>query len=95
MIQSVEHGYYASMPAAPEREGYKFDHWVSAIRMPTRRSFSFNDAILCGYRGSCAVYTAIQPKITVVKVKDAAGMVENWRTGSKAAGGRTSVTRTD
>ena len=27
LIQSVEHGYYASMPAAPEREGYKFDHW--------------------------------------------------------------------
>ena len=31
LIQSVEHGYYASMPAAPEREGFKFKGYYSDV----------------------------------------------------------------
>ena len=43
LIQSVEHGYYASMPAAPEREGFKFKGYYKEDNTAV---FPFNDAIL-------------------------------------------------
>ena len=90
LIQSVEHGYYASMPAAPEREGFKFKGYYKENNTTV---FPFNDAILADTTVH-AVYEAIQPKITVVKVKDAANgwELKDWQHGST---GMTSVTPTD
>lgn len=90
LIQSVEHGYYASMPAAPEREGFKFKGYYKEDNTTV---FPFNDAILAD-TAVHAVYEAIQPKITVVKVKDAANgwELKDWQHGST---GMTSVTPTD
>lgn len=90
LIQSVEHGYYASMPAAPEREGFKFKGYY---KEDNTMVFPFNDAILADTTVH-AVYEAIQPKITVVKVKDAANgwELKDWQHGST---GMTSVTPTD
>lgn len=90
LIQSVEHGYYASMPAAPEREGFKFKGYYKEDNTTV---FPFNDAILVDTTVH-AVYEAIQPKITVVKVKDAANgwELKDWQHGST---GMTSVTPTD
>lgn len=62
LIQSVEHGYYASMPAAPEREGYKFDHW-ERDNVANTEVFSTQITAATEIR---AVYKAIVPKITVV-----------------------------
>lgn len=90
LIQSVEHGYYASMPAAPEREGFKFKGYYKEDNTAV---FPFKDAILADTTVH-AVYEAIQPKITVVKVKDAANgwELKDWQHGST---GMTSVTPTD
>lgn len=90
LIQSVEHGYYASMPAAPEREGFKFKGYYKEDNTTV---FPFNDAILADTTVH-AVYEAIQPKITVVKVKDAANgwELKDWQHGST---GMTSVTPAD
>ena len=81
LIQSVEHGYYASMPAAPEREGSKFKGYYKEDNTAV---FPFNDAILADTTVH-AVYEAIQPKITVVKVKDAANgwELKNWKYGKQ------------
>lgn len=81
LIQSVEHGYYASMPAAPEREGFKFKGYYKEDNTTV---FPFNDAILADTTVH-AVYEAIQPKITVVKVKDAANgwELKNWKYGKQ------------
>lgn len=90
LIQSVEHGYYASMPAAPEREGFKFKGYYKENNTTV---FPFNDAILADATVH-AVYEAIQPKITVVKVKDAANgwELKDWQHGSTRM---TSVTPAD
>ena len=82
LIQSVEHGYYASMPAAPEREGYKFKGYYSDDLGTTE--FPFNNSILKN-ETVYAVYEAIQPKITAVKVKDAANgwELKNWKYGKQ------------
>ena len=90
LIQSVEHGYYASMPAAPEREGFKFKGYYKEDNTAV---FPFNDAILADTTVH-AVYEAIQPKITAVKVKDAANgwELKDWQHGST---GMTPVTPTD
>ena len=90
LIQSVEHGYYASMPAAPEREGFKFKGYYKEDNTTV---FPFNDAILADTTVH-AVYEAIQPKITVVKVKDAANgwELKDWQHGSTRM---TSVTPAD
>lgn len=90
LIQSVEHGYYASMPAAPEREGFKFKGYY---KEDNTTAFPFNDAILADTTVH-AVYEAIQPKITVVKVKDAANgwELKDWQHGSTRM---TSVTPAD
>lgn len=74
LIQSVEHGYYASMPAAPEREGYKFDHWE---RDNVANTAVFSTQITADTEIR-AVYTAIQPKITVVKVNDTGWKLTKW-----------------
>ena len=74
LIQSVEHGYYASMPAAPEREGYKFDHW-ERDNVANTEVFSTQITADTEIR---AVYTAIQPKITVVKVNDTGWKLTKW-----------------
>lgn len=81
LIQSVEHGYYASMPAAPEREGFKFKGYY---KEDNTMVFPFNDAILADTTVH-AVYEAIQPKITVVKVKDAANgwELKDWKYGKQ------------
>lgn len=90
LIQSVEHGYYASMPAAPEREGFKFKGYYKEDNTTV---FPFSDAILADTTVH-AVYEAIQPKITVVKVKDAANgwELKDWQHGST---GMTPVTPAD
>lgn len=77
LIQSVEHGYYASMPAAPEREGYKFDHW-ERDNVANTEVFSTQITAATEIR---AVYKAIVPKITAVKVKDANNgwELKNWQ----------------
>ena len=78
LTQSVEHGYYASMPAAPEREGYKFKGYYSDEAHTTL--FPFEDQILTD-KNVYAYYEEIQPKITVVKVKDANNgwELKNWQ----------------
>ena len=50
------------MPAAPEREGFKFKGYYKEDNTAV---FPFNDAILADTTVH-AVYEAIQPKITVV-----------------------------
>lgn len=82
MIQSVEHGYYASMPATPERSGYKFDHWeryVNGVRDTTK--IDAEGKVVAGTLGDnevftkaitedgvefWAVYKKIVPTITIV-----------------------------
>lgn len=81
LIQSVEHGYYASMPAVPEREGYKFDHW-ERDNVANTEVFSTQITAATEIR---AVYKAIQPKITAVKVKDDNNgwELKNWKYGKQ------------
>ena len=75
LTQSVEHGYYASMPAAPEREGYKFKGYYSDEAHTTL--FPFEAQILTD-KNVYAYYEEIQPKITAVKVKDTGWELTNW-----------------
>lgn len=79
LIQSVEHGYYASMPAAPEREGFKFKGYYKEDNTTV---FPFNDAILADTTVH-AVYEAIQPKITVTPVSGTGWKLINWKYGKQ------------
>lgn len=79
LIQSVEHGYYASMPAAPEREGFKFKGYY---KEDNTTAFPFNDAILADTTVH-AVYEAIQPKITVSPVSGTGWVLTNWKYGKQ------------
>lgn len=79
LIQSVEHGYYASMPAAPEREGFKFKGYYKENNTTV---FPFNDAILADATVH-AVYEAIQPKITVTPVSGTGWALTNWKYGKQ------------
>ena len=79
LIQSVEHGYYASMPAAPEREGFKFKGYYKEDNTAV---FPFNDAILADTTVH-AVYEAIQPKITVTPVSGTGWALTNWKYGKQ------------
>lgn len=79
LIQSVEHGYYASMPAAPEREGFKFKGYYKENNTTV---FPFNDAILADATVH-AVYEAIQPKITVTPVSGTGWALANWKYGKQ------------
>ena len=79
LIQSVEHGYYASMPAAPEREGFKFKGYYKENNTTV---FPFNDAILADATVH-AVYEAIQPKITVSPVSGTGWALTNWKYGKQ------------
>ena len=80
LIQSVEHGYYASMPAAPEREGFKFKGYYSDVLGTTE--FPFNNSILKN-ETVYAVYEAIQPKITVTPVSGTGWALINWKYGKQ------------
>lgn len=80
LIQSVEHGYYASMPAAPEREGFKFKGYYSDVLGTTE--FPFNNSILKN-ETVYAVYEAIQPKITVTPVSGTGWALTNWKYGKQ------------
>ena len=82
LIQSVEHGYYASMPAAPEREGYKFVGYFTRLSMAAADAFPFSDPILKN-TDVIAVYTAIQPKITVTPVSGTGWALTNWKYGKQ------------
>ena len=82
LIQSVEHGYYASMPAAPEREGYKFVGYFKNLSMAAADAFPFSDPILKN-TDVIAVYTAIQPKITVTPVSGTGWALTNWKYGKE------------
>lgn len=82
LIQSVEHGYYASMPAAPEREGYKFVGYFTRLSMAAADAFPFSDPILKD-TDVIAVYTAIQPKITVTPVSGTGWKLINWKYGKQ------------
>ncbi len=79
LIQSVEHGYYASMPAAPEREGFKFKGYY---KEDNKKVFPFNDPILADTTVH-AVYEAIQPKITVTPVSGTGWALTNWKYGKQ------------
>ena len=69
LIQSVEHGYYASMPAAPEVSGYKFHHWERYDENGNKVTVP-NDAIfakeIIAKTDFWAVYVPIVPTITIV-----------------------------
>ena len=82
LIQSVEHGYYASMPAAPEREGYKFVGYFTRLSMAAADAFPFSNPILKDTE-VIAVYTAIQPKITVTPVSGTGWALTNWKYGKQ------------
>ena len=68
LTQSVEHGYYASMPAAPERSGYTFDGFYSTYNETNKTctdKFKFEDAIT-KETTVYALYKKIVPTITIV-----------------------------
>lgn len=69
LIQSVEHGYYASMPAVPEVSGYKFHHWERYDENGDKVTVP-NDAIfakeIIAKTDFWAVYVPIVPVITIV-----------------------------
>ena len=69
LIQSVEHGYYASMPAVPEVSGYKFHHWERYDENGNKVTVP-NDAIfakeIIAKTDFWAVYVPIVPTITIV-----------------------------
>ena len=70
LIQSVEHGYYASMPAVPEVSGYKFHHWERYYDENGDKVTVPNDAIfakeIIAKTDFWAVYVPIVPTITIV-----------------------------
>ena len=80
LTQSVEHGYYASMPAAPEREGYKFKGYYSDEAHTTL--FRFEDQILKD-ENVYAYYEEIQPQIRVIPVSGTGWELKNWQYGKQ------------
>ena len=81
LTQSVEHGYYASMPAAPEREGFKFKGYYSdttgATAFPFEQPITNNEEVF-------AVYEPILPVITVTDALNGLGWkTENWKHGTE------------
>ena len=72
MIQSVEYGYYASMPAAPEVSGYKFHHWErhnKEGKVQLEENAVFTVEITEEGVEFWAVYVPIVPVITVANGK--------------------------
>lgn len=68
LIQSVEHGYYASMPAVPEVSGYKFHHWEryegnTKVEIADNAVFT---GVITQTTEFWAVYVPIVPTITIV-----------------------------
>ena len=81
LTQSVEHGYYASMPAAPEREGFKFKGYYSDATGMT--AFPFEQPIT-NNKEVFAVYEPILPVITVTDALNGTGWkTENWKHGTE------------
>lgn len=83
LTQSVEHGYYASMPAAPEREGFKFKGYYSdatgVTAFPFEQPITNNEKVF-------AVYEPILPVITVTDALNGTGWkTENWKHGAEGA----------
>lgn len=81
LTQSVEHGYYASMPAAPEREGFKFKGYYSdatgVTAFPFEQPITNNEKVF-------AVYEPILPVITVTNALSGLGWkTENWQYGTE------------
>lgn len=81
LTQSVEHGYYASMPAAPEREGFKFKGYYSdatgVTAFPFEQPITNNEEVF-------AVYEPILPVITVTDALNGTGWkTENWKHGAE------------
>lgn len=81
LTQSVEHGYYASMPAAPEREGFKFKGYYSdatgVTAFPFEQPITNNEKVF-------AVYEPILPVITVTDALNGTGWkTENWKHGAE------------
>ena len=61
LTQSVEHGYYATMPAAPDVEGYVFKNvFYTTAGGPTKFPF---DTIVTGDMDAFAYYEAITPQV--------------------------------
>lgn len=80
LTQSVEHGYYASMPAAPEREGFKFKGYYSdatgVTAFPFEQPITNNEEVF-------AVYEPILPVITITELNGTGWKTENWKHGTE------------
>ena len=77
VTQSVEHGYYASMPVAPELEGYTFKGYYKAANQVGGK-FDF-DAMIKANTDVYAYYARIKPVITVVKTSGDGWKLTNWK----------------
>ena len=77
VTQSVEHGYYASMPVAPELEGYTFEGYYQAAGKDSDK-FNF-DAMITADTNVYAYYARIKPVITVVKTSGDGWTLTNWK----------------
>ena len=78
LTQSVEHGYYATQPSAPDREGYRFAGFFTAANADDR--FDFSQAIT-EEQTVYAVYTAIEPVVTVAAESGSGWSLKNWKHG--------------
>ena len=90
LTQSVEHGYYASMPAAPEREGFKFKGYYSdatgVTAFPFEQPITNNEEVF-------AVYEPILPVITVTDALNGTGWnTENWKHGAEGTETNAAIT---
>lgn len=89
--QSVEHGYYAPTPAAPEREGFKFLGYyakkdTATSTMADYESFPFEQQILKD-TNIYAIYAPIKPVITWPAAAEQVGytiVVKGTKTGEAA-----------
>lgn len=91
LTQSVEHGYYASMPAAPEREGFKFKGYYSdatgVTAFPFEQPITNNEEVF-------AVYEPILPVITVTDALSGLGWkTENWKHGAEGTETNAAITK--
>ena len=80
LTQSVEHGYYASMPAAPEREGFKFKGYyldaTGVTAFPFEQPITNNEEVF-------AVYEPILPVITITELNGTGWKTESWKHGAE------------
>ena len=81
VTQSVEHGYYASMPVAPELEGYTFEGYYQG-KEKTSGKFNF-DGMITADTSVYAYYARIKPVIKVVKTSGDGWALTNWKEDDK------------